>query len=196
MTALTAHTPITSSKAVVVPRVASTSTTSGRVLAVSRIALGFIFLWAFLDKTFGLGYSTPAAKAWINGGSPTSGFLGHVEVGPLRSLFTSLSGSAVVDVLFMLGMLAVGVALILGIGLRVAAVAATVIMLGMWAAEWPLSTLTFEGQPSGSTNPIVDYHLIYALLAVAVALTAAGRVWGLGRIWETTSLVKRLPWLK
>jgi len=168
---------------------------AGHVLAASRIALGFIFLWAFLDKMFGLGYSTTSEKAWVNGGSPTTGFLGHVEVGPLRPLFTSLSGSVVVDALFMLGMLAVGVALILGIGLRIAAVAATVIMLGMWAAEWPLSTQTFDGQPSGSTNPVVDYHLIYALLAIVLAATAAGRVWGLGRIWESTSLVRRYPWL-
>ena len=76
--------------------------------------LGFVFLWAFLDKAFGLGYSTAPAKAWISGGSPTSGFLGHVEAGPFRGLFTGLAGSAVVDVLFMLGMLAIGVALILG----------------------------------------------------------------------------------
>ena len=41
-----------------------------RVLAVLRIMFGFYFLWAFLDKTFGLGFATPAAKAWINGGSP------------------------------------------------------------------------------------------------------------------------------
>jgi thiosulfate dehydrogenase [quinone] large subunit len=166
------------------------------MLAVTRIALGFIFLWAFLDKTFGLGYSTSAAKAWVNGGSPTSGFLGHVEVGPFRTAFVSLAGSPVVDALFMLGMLGVGLALILGVGLRIAAVSATVILLGMWAAEWPLAQLTFEGQPSGSVNPIVDYHIIYALVAIVAALTYAGRVWGLGTRWESTSLVKRLPWLK
>ncbi len=164
-------------------------------LAVSRIAIGFIFLWAFFDKTFGLGYSTTAARAWVNGGSPTSGFLGHVDVGPFRTFFTGLAGSPVVDALFMLGMLTVGVALILGVGMRIAAVAGTVILLAMWVAEWPLSTGTFEGQPSGSTNPLVDYHLVYALTAIVCALTAAGRTWGLGRRWESTTLVKRLPWL-
>jgi thiosulfate dehydrogenase [quinone] large subunit len=193
MTTAFARPPVASTSAQTAPVTAPS--TAGYVLAVSRIALGFIFLWAFLDKMFGLGYSTTPAKAWVNGGSPTSGFLGNVEVGPLRSVFTSLAGSVVVDALFMLGMFAVGVALILGVGLRIAAAAATVIMLGMWAAEWPLSTLTFEGQPSGSTNPVVDYHLIYALLAIVLAVTAAGRVWGLGRVWESTSLVRRLPWL-
>ena len=32
--------------------------TAARALAVLRIATGFVFLWAFLDKTFGLGYAT------------------------------------------------------------------------------------------------------------------------------------------
>ena len=31
---------------------------SSRALAVLRIAFGFTFLWAFLDKTFALGFST------------------------------------------------------------------------------------------------------------------------------------------
>ena len=43
-----------------------------RLLAVLRILLGFTFLWAFLDKTFGLGHATPAAKAWVGGGSLTT----------------------------------------------------------------------------------------------------------------------------
>jgi thiosulfate dehydrogenase [quinone] large subunit len=167
-----------------------------RTLAVARIAVGFIFLWAFLDKLFGLGYSTSPAKSWIQGGSPTSGFLGHVSAGPFRSFFTSLAGSSVVDGLFMLGMLAVGLALILGVGLRISAIAGTVILLMMWAAEWPIASMTFDGQPSGSVNPVVDYHLIYALVAIVAALTAAGNTWGFGKIWASTSLVKRLPWLE
>ncbi len=48
-----------------------------------RLSLGFLFLWAFLDKTFGLGYSTPSAHAWIRGGSPPKGFLSGANVGPL-----------------------------------------------------------------------------------------------------------------
>ena len=66
----------------------------------------------------------------------------------------------------------------------------------MWVAEWPLASVTAAGDPSGSTNPIVDYHLIYALMAIVCALTAAGRTWGLGRRWESTSLVNRVPWLR
>jgi thiosulfate dehydrogenase [quinone] large subunit len=42
-------------------------------IAVMRVAIGFVFLWAFLDKTFGFGYAIPSARAWIHGGSPTKG---------------------------------------------------------------------------------------------------------------------------
>lgn len=78
-----------------------------------RLAIGFEFLWAFFDKTFGLGYATPTARAWINGGSPTKGFLSGA-IGPLQGVFNSIAGAPVVDWLFMLGLLGVGLALILG----------------------------------------------------------------------------------
>ena len=61
------------------------SLAGARWMAVLRLATGFIFLWAFLDKLFGLGYSTKSANAWIHGGSPTNGFLSHVAVGPFMT---------------------------------------------------------------------------------------------------------------
>jgi thiosulfate dehydrogenase [quinone] large subunit len=171
------------------------TTGAARFLAVVRIAVGFEFLWAFVDKTFGLGYATPAARAWINGGSPTKGFLSRVAVGPFESLFHSWAGAAWADWLFMVGLLGIGIALILGIGLRIAAVSGTLMLLLMWAAEWPLARFTSAGEPSMSTNPIVDYHIIYALAMVAVALTYAGNTWGLGRLWARLPFVRRNPWL-
>ena len=50
----------------------TTYKTAWYALALSRILLGFVFLWAFLDKTFGLGFATAAEKAWVAGGSPSS----------------------------------------------------------------------------------------------------------------------------
>jgi thiosulfate dehydrogenase (quinone) large subunit len=92
------------------------TTGAAKFLAIFRVVLGFEFLWAFLDKTFGLGYATPSARAWINGGSPTKGFLGNVAVGPFESVFHSWAGAAWADWLFMIGLLGVGIALILGGG--------------------------------------------------------------------------------
>ena len=171
------------------------STGAAKFLAVFRVVLGFEFLWAFADKTFGFGYATPAERAWINGGSPTEGFLSRVAVGPFEDTFHTIAGAPWADWLFMIGLLGIGVALILGIGLRIAAVSGTVMMVLMWAAEWPLDELTSAGEPSMSTNPIVDYHIIYALALIAVAVTYAGRIWGLGRWWAGLPFVQRNRWL-
>ena len=96
--------------------------------ATTRLAIGFTFLWAFVDKTFGLGYATPAERAWIEGGSPTSGFLGGVE-GPFDWLFTPLAGQAWADWLFMGGLLGIGLALILGVALRIAAASGALLLI-------------------------------------------------------------------
>jgi thiosulfate dehydrogenase [quinone] large subunit len=176
-------------------QVAVVTSLAARFLAVFRVAVGFVFLWAFLDKTFGFGYATPSAKAWINGGHPTKGFLSSVAVGPFESTFHSWAGATWADWLFMLGLLGVGVALTLGIGLRLAAVSGTVMMLFMWAAEWPLAKHTSAGAPSMSSNPIIDYHVIYAFALIAIALLSAGNTWGLGKLWAKLPFVGRNRWL-
>jgi thiosulfate dehydrogenase [quinone] large subunit len=158
-----------------------------RALAALRIALGVVFLWPFLDKTFGLGYATPAEGAWINGGTPSQGYLLHGVQGPATELYASIA-SPVSDWMFMLGMLGVGLALLLGIGLRVAAVAAALLMIPLYVAAWPFA--------AGSQNPLVDQHLVFTLAAVALAATLAGDTWGLGRPWSSLGLVRANPWLR
>ena len=90
--------------------------------ALLRIGLGWIFLWAFIDKVFGLGFATEAGKHWLTGASPTMGFLKFGTKGPLAGVFQAMAGSPVVDWLFMLGLLLIGLALILGIGMKIAVV--------------------------------------------------------------------------
>ncbi|MBO3752861.1 DoxX family membrane protein [Streptosporangiaceae bacterium NEAU-GS5] len=142
------------------------------VWAVARLALGWIFLWAFLDKTFGLGHSTTNAKAWINGGHPTEGFLKSGTKGPFADLYHAMAGAVAADWLFMLGLAAIGVALILGIGMRIAAGAGALLMVLMWSAVLP-----------PASNPFMDDHLIYAVVLVGLALVRAGDTLGLGRWW-------------
>lgn len=154
-------------------------------LAVLRLSIGWVFVWAFLDKMFGLGRATPAEGAWIDGGSPTAGFLGNATTGPFASTFQSFAGAAWADWLFMLALLGIGTALMLGIGMRVAAVAGGALLLLMWAAVLP-----------PANNPFMDDHLIYALVLVVLALTSAGRTLGLGRRWEELPLVTRFSALK
>lgn len=170
------------------------TSTAAKILAVLRAATGFVFLWAFLDKTFGLHYSTPSAKAWVHGGSPTKGFLSSVGVGPLQPFFHSIAGSAWADWLFMLGMLGIGIALITGIAVRVAAASGVLMMAFMWFAEFPLAQHTSAAVASGSTNPLIDYHAIYAIALIVLAATYAGTTWGLGRIWARLPFVQRHRW--
>ncbi|MCU1369784.1 MAG: DoxX family protein [Ilumatobacteraceae bacterium] len=152
--------------------------------ALVRVSLGFTFLWAFLDKTFGWGKATPAAGAWLDGGSPTTGFLSGAA-GPFASTFHSMAGSAWADWLFMAGLLGVGVALTLGIGMRIAAASGGLLLVFMWAASLPLDN-----------NPFMDDHLIYAMVLVGLALVNAGDTAGLGRVWSRLPLVGRLPFLR
>lgn len=155
-----------------------------RILAVTRIALGWVFLWTFLDKTFGLGYSTSSDEAWLSGGSPTSGYLSSRD-GTFSDLFTSMSGQAWADWMFMGGMAGLGIALALGIGLRLAA-AGGVILLGMlYMSSLPLDT-----------NPFLDMHLVYAISIIALAAARAGDTWGLGGIWANTAPVRNWPILR
>ncbi|WP_055575047.1 hypothetical protein [Streptomyces prasinopilosus] len=169
--------------------------TRGYVFAGLRLLTGFVFLWAFLDKAFGFGYATPSGKGWIEGGSPTRGFLGAVAVGPMESVFHDWAGAAWADWLFMLGLLGIAIALLAGIGLWLAAAAGSVMMALMWAAEWPPARHLSDGSPSMSTNPFVDYHLIYAVVLVALAAAGAGATWGLGRAWARLPVVDRNRWL-
>jgi thiosulfate dehydrogenase [quinone] large subunit len=160
-----------------------------------RLAIGFEFLWAFLDKTFGLEYHTASAKAWIHGGSPTTGFLSGVNVGPLQGTFHSLAGVTAVDWLFMLGLLGVGVALILGVALRPAAISGGTILLMMYVASWPFAKMG-GGAPTASTNPIIDDHIVSFMALVVIGAFAAMSVGAISRRWSQLAFVRSHSWLR
>jgi thiosulfate dehydrogenase (quinone) large subunit len=175
------------------------STLAKRSLAVLRIAFGLTFLWAFLDKLLALGYSTGrvtdpktgvetvdrfGGAAWIHGGSPTLGFLKFGADGPMSGFYHSIAGAAWADWAFMLGLLGIGLALTLGIGMRIAGAAGALLYLMMWSVALP-----------PATNPVIDEHILGAISMVVLASTGAGMTWGLGRRWAQTSLIARSPFL-
>jgi thiosulfate dehydrogenase [quinone] large subunit len=152
---------------------------------LARISLGWIFLWAFLDKTFGLGHDTASKDAWIHGGSPTFGFLKFGAVGPFKGFYNSIAGTGWVDWLFMLGLLAIGIALVLGVFMNLASASGALLLLMMWTVVLP-----------PDSNPIIDDHIIYALTLGVLACLGAGRFLGLGSRWEQTPIVQKLPVLR
>ena len=153
-------------------------------LAVTRILLGLIFLWAFLDKLFGLGIATPVAKSWLNGGSPTTGFLSHVA-GPFADFFKAMAGSPLADWLFMLGLLGIGVALITGVAIRLATKTGIVLVILMWLASFPLAN-----------HPFIDEHVIYAGIFFVIGATTPFQKLSLKDWWSKLPVVKSQSWLK
>lgn len=162
---------------------------------ILRISLGFTFLWAFLDKMFGLGFATcrqetgevvvGCAKAVVEGGSPTTGFLKFGTDGPLANFYQGLAGNGFVDFMFMFGLFAIGTALILGIGMKIAVVTGSLLLMMMWSASiWP------------ENNPFMDDHVIYSVALFGLLFVNDNQKLGLGKWWSKTKLVKNYPILK
>jgi thiosulfate dehydrogenase [quinone] large subunit len=170
---------------------------AGYIWGALRILIGWIFLWSFLDKAFGLGFSTGrnaetgaiaffGPDAWLNGGSPTAGFLEFGVKGPFAEFFRGLAGQVWVDWAYMLSLALIGLGLMLGIGTRIAAIGGIIWMAMFYLASaiWP------------EHNPVVDDHVVYSAALIGIAIVGAGRWLGFGSWWESTALVRRFPILK
>jgi len=162
------------------------------VLGILRLSLGWIFLWAFLDKLFGLGFSTCrdvqtqvvnyfCKDAWLYGGSPTFGFLKFAVKGPFAEIFRAMAGNPVVDWLFMLGLLGVGLGLMLGIFMK----------LSTFFGGLMLALMYLAGFLPPTHNPLIDEHIIYIIVLVLLCLSNSGNYLGLGSWWKNTKLVQK-----
>lgn len=167
-----------------------------KIWGVTRISLGFIFLWAFFDKLIGLGFATCRDKAtdvvsvmcdsaWLQGGSPTFGFLNFGTSGPFADFFQSMAGNTLVDWLFMIGLLGIGLALILGIGMRIATYSGALMMVLMYLAAMP-----------SANNPIIDDHIVYALVLFGLLAQDENQKYGFGSSWRKLDIVKKYPILR
>jgi thiosulfate dehydrogenase [quinone] large subunit len=169
-------------------------------LSLTRIAIGFIFFWTFLDKLLGLGFSTCRDRdtgeveymcdaAWINGARMTEGYLGS-STGPFADFFKNLGTMAWTDWPYMIGLLGIGLALMFGIGTKVAMWTGS-LMLGMMyvSHSWP-------GAGGNANNPFIDDHIVYILATIGIVLVELTRqAVGLGPWWRKLGIVKRWGWL-
>ena len=168
---------------------ADESSVKNYFLAFSRISLGWIFLWAFLDKMFGLGYTTSPEAAWLNGGNPIYGYLTYGTSGPFAESFSGLADSTFFQWLFMIGLLGIGLSLILGIGLKVAAYTGALLLMLMYISALPMVS-------EGSHNPLVDDHVVYAFLLLYLGYTNEDHKLSLGNAWSKLEIVKKYPILR
>ena len=116
--------------------------------------------------------------------SPTAGFLGKATTGPLADFYHNLAGSAWVDWVFMIALLFIGLALVFGICLHLASWGGVLLMVAMWSALWPVEN-----------NPLIDEHIIYALMLAGFGSTDVCDSWSLRARWKATVLVQRHPFL-
>lgn len=156
------------------------------VWSVLRILIGWVFLWAFLDKTFGLGFATAADQAWIAGGSPTLGYLTHATQGPFAEFFQSIATSGLVEWLFMLGSLSIGIALTFGIAVRLGAIGAALMYILFYVS----------GFIPPEHNPLIDEHITNLVIVVGIYMTMDSQKLGFGSWWRKTALVQRYSILK
>lgn len=164
------------------------------VWAAARIGLGFTFLWAFFDKLFGLGYATcnvegvttvGCSSAWVAGGSPTEGFLTFATSGPLAGFYQSLAGNPLIDWLFMIGLLGIGIGLTFGIAMKLSAYSGVLLLLMMWSATlWP------------ANNPFIDEHIIYAIVLLGLLQINSTQAFGMRKTWANQDFVQRNAWLE
>lgn len=163
-----------------------------KLLAGMRILIGWTFLWPFIDKLFGLGFGTAAERAMVNGGAPAQGYMVNATEGsPFQPMFVWIAETfgSFADFLFMFGLFGIGVAMLAGAGLKIAAWGGTVLMFFMYLAALPIGR---AGE--GFTNPITDSHWIEAIVLLVAAYTLSGDTWGVGKWWAR--LIGKNTWLR
>lgn len=150
-------------------------------VAALRIVVGFIFLWAGLEKVLGPGPDGFSAAGFLQFG--TGGTLGWPFVtgevaegtifNPTQALWTGMAANqtllGIVDFLVPWGQIGIGISLTLGLLTRFGAAMGTLMMLFFFLAAWE-----FE-------FGIVNSHLTYAVVTAFLGYIGAGNYLGLDR---------------
>ncbi|HEX5826104.1 MAG TPA: DoxX family membrane protein [Candidatus Limnocylindrales bacterium] len=151
-----------------------------RGMALLRITVGIIFLWAGLEKLLAPEAFTAAGfLQFATGGTLGWPFVaGEVAEGtifnPTHDLWVSLaaneSAMTLINVLVPFGQVGIGVSLILGLFTRFGAAMGALMMLFFFFAAWDFA------------YGVVNQHLTYALICASIYGLGAGRFYGLDGI--------------
>lgn len=145
-------------------------------LFLLRVGLGWVFLWAGMTKVL--------KPAWS-----AAGYLQGAKTFP--DFYHWLASPAVLpmtNVLNEWGLVLLGVALILGVGVRLAAVFGSLLMVLYW-----LPILQFPY--AGPNAYLVDDHIIYVYALFVLATFRAGSAWSIGP-WFASKALSKYPRLR
>lgn len=148
-----------------------------------RLAMGGMILFAGLGK-YAFVPGGEAFDAW--------GYLAHREaVSPVSGVYAAMAESAlivdVINVLIPATQVLIGLALIFGVFVRLAALGGAIQMFAFYLGGW-----------EGELLAVFDSTLIYAILFLALGAFAAGRIMGVDRYLEQwkvgdETLIERWP---
>ncbi|HEX6474616.1 MAG TPA: DoxX family protein [Candidatus Limnocylindria bacterium] len=148
-------------------------------IALLRVAVGVIFLWAGLEKLMApepfdasgfLQFGTMGTLGWpFVTGTPAEGAVYNPTHDFWVALSENDSAMRVINFLVPFGQLGIGVSLILGLFTRFGSAMGTLMMLFFFVAAWD-----FE-------FGIVNQHLTYALVTAFIGYIGAGNYYGLDR---------------
>ncbi len=161
----------------------------GYSLVGLRLVMAWVFLQAGLEKLADGGWGDPLA--WSS-----TGFLQNAvaEANPLHGLFTWFANyGSIIDPLVIFGQILIGIALLLGVFVRFAAMMGGLQMLLFWTAAWEGGVM--EGLPVAH-GYVFDSSFVYMLLLFGLGAWGAGRVLGLDAKLEQTTVVRNNPWLR
>jgi len=146
-------------------------------LFLLRISLGWLFFYAGVTKVIDPAWS---AAGYLNGAQTFTGFyqwLASPQILPLINFFNEW------------GLTLIGVALILGVIVRLSAVAGAILMIMYY---FPVLNFPLVGEYSY----LIDEHIVYAWALLLVASLRAGRVWGLEKWCSNLPICSKFPKLR
>ena len=164
---------------------------TAKALAALRVFLGWGFLFAGLSKFLQIGASAPFTAAGFLKFGTAGTWPGVAEAAegappiinnPTHDLWIALAGNptllSVTDTLVVFGQIAIGTALILGLATRFSGVMGAVMMTFLTLAAWDFG------------HGIVNQTSLYAVVALVLAATHAGKVYGLDGLLEKATVVR------
>lgn len=147
-----------------------------KILALLRVALGWLFFYAGFTKVINPAWS---AKGYLLGAKTFSGFYAWLA---------SDGVLPIVDFINQWGLTLLGLSLILGVAVRLSSMLGALMMLLYW-----FPVLDF---PRVDHGYLVDDHVVYALVLMYFAAIGAGRYYGLGERCARLPLCAKYPKLR
>ncbi len=152
--------------------------TSALFVVITRLVVGGMMLFAGLGKV--TAWPFDASGYLVHGVDPAS---------PVSGMYAAMAANemllATINVLIPITQVLIGLALILGVFVRLAALGGALQMFAFYLGGW-----------EGGLLAIFDSTLIYAVIFLTLGALAAGRIAGLDRYIEQSQLVERYPALR